>query len=247
MAPLLVFGASRGVGLELARLECSLGRDVTALIRPASDGTALERLGVRVIRGDAFIEGDVAAAFSAAATGAGTDRGIEVVSTLGGTDASGRRADDDGNLMLVRVAVRMAVHRFVLVTSIGCGEMAPYRSQRAIDAFGAAVDAKTRAEDALRASPLAWTLVRPGGLTSGAPTGTGLLVADPQMHGFIDRADVAALVARCLRDPGTARRWFAAVDEARARSDNPVQSFAVAPLPAFAAGATTTLPRKLAQ
>ncbi len=136
--------------------------------------------------------------------------GCDVVSTLGGRAPDGRYVDDEGNINVVDQAAAREVGRFVLVTSIGCGDMAPYRSERAIAAFGAAVDAKTRAEEHLRRVIPTATIVRPGGLRSDPATGRGILTRDPQMHGFINRDDVAELVARVLGDPGTLGQTFAA-------------------------------------
>jgi hypothetical protein len=42
------------------------------------------------------------------------------------------------------------------------------------------------------------------------------------MHGFINREDVAELVARSLEDPATIGQTFAAVDAETARTVNPV-------------------------
>ncbi|MCA0419991.1 MAG: SDR family oxidoreductase [Proteobacteria bacterium] len=227
MLPLLIFGASRGVGLELARQERRGGRRVLALLRPGSESGALSDFGVEIVTGDALDRDSVAAAFRHG------PQSVEVVSTIGGRADDGRRADDEGNLNLIAEAQRAGgVARFVLVTSIGCGEMAPFRSERAIAAFGDAVDAKTKAEDGLRASSLPWTILRPGGLLSEPATGRGILSTDAQMHGFIHRADVAELIRRVLRDPGTIGGAFAVVDAARARSVHPVQPFPLGCAPA---------------
>jgi nucleoside-diphosphate-sugar epimerase len=95
--------------------------------------------------------------------------------------------------------------------------MAPYRSERAIAAFGASVDAKTRAENHARRVVPSATFIRPG-----------ILSDDPQIHGFIHREDVADLIARALRDPATQGRAFAAVDADQARSANPIEPFPLA-------------------
>jgi len=227
MSPLVIAGASRGVGLELARLARAGGRPVVALVRPGSDSSELLRLGVEVVAGDALSRADADRLF------AGVPAGCDVVSTLSGLAGDGRRADDEGSINVVDAAAAAGVTgRFLLITSIGCGEMAPYRSERAIAAFGAAVDAKTRAEEHLRRSGLAWTILRPGGLRSAPATGNGILSTDPEMHGFINRSDVAQLAARALSDPSTLGRAFAVVDRAEARSVN-----AIDPHPLPAAGA----------
>lgn len=223
MRPVLIFGASRGVGLALARLLRRLDVPVAAMLRPTTASADLDKIGVRIVRGDAFSRTDVARAF------AGGPAACDVVSTLGGR-SDGRYVDDEGNINVIDEAARHGVDRFVLVTSIGCGDMAPFRSERAIAAFGAAVDAKTRAEEHLRRVLPSATIIRPGGLRSEPATGRGILTRDPQMHGFINREDVAELVVRALADPATLGQTFAAVDAETARTVNAVAPFPLRPL-----------------
>ena len=61
------------------------------------------------------------------------------------------------------------------------------------------VDAKRGADEALRASDLAWTILRPGSLTDDA--GTGRVTLDREVErGSIPRADVAATIVAVLDD-----------------------------------------------
>ncbi len=222
MRPVLIFGASRGVGLLLAQQLRKEGVPVFAMLRPGAQRADLDAQGVHVVGGDAFSFADVEQAFALSLAE------LDVVSTLGGRDASGRYVDEDGNINVIDCARVHKIVRFVLVTSIGCGEMAPYRSERAIAAFGAAVDAKTRAEEHLKRTIPSGTIIRPGGLRSEPATGRGILTTDPAMHGFINRADMADLVVRALRDETTAGRAFAAVDADQAKSVNPIAPFPLA-------------------
>lgn len=223
MTVTVIFGARTGVGFHLARLLRGRREPVVAMLRPGADAGQLEALGVRVCRGDAFSAVDIDAALDLAGTCE-----FDVVSTVGGRREDGRFADEDGNINIVDRAVRRDLGRLVLVTSIGCGEMAPYRSERAVAAFGASVDAKTRAENHARRIVPSATFIRPGGLRSQPATGRGILSDDPQIHGFINREDVADLVARALRDPATEGRAFAAVDAGEARCVNPIEPFPLA-------------------
>lgn len=218
----LVFGASRGAGLELARRLRAQGVGVTALVRPGSDAATLDALGVRIVRGDALAAEDVGRAFAL------TPAGAAVVSTLGSRGGGARAVDEAGNRIVIDQALAARPERFVLVTAIGCGEMAAYRSERARAAFGAVVDAKTRAEEHLRGSALPYTILRPGGLRDGEPTGQGLLSSDPRIHGFLRRADLALLIERVLRDPATLGRALAAVDAGEARCEAPIEPFPLA-------------------
>ena len=223
MRPLLIFGASRGVGLELARLERAAARPVATMLRPQADAGHLQETGVQILRGDALSRPDIAQAL------ASFSGPFDIVSTLSGRGEDGRLADDEGNINVIEaVAASGRAGRFVLVTSMGCGDMAPYRSERAIAAFGAVVDAKTRAEDRLKQTDLDWTILRPGGLLSEPSTGNGLLSQNPQVHGFIQRADVALLAFRVLRDPTTSGKAFAAVDLDRLSCETPVDPFPLA-------------------
>ena len=223
-----IFGARTGVGFHLARLLRGRGEPVVAMLRPGADAGPLEALGVRVVHGDAFVPEDIDAALDLAGKLANGGE-FDVVSTVGGRHEDGRFADEDGNINIAdRAAARDGLGRFVLVTSIGCGEMAPHRSERAIAAFGASVDAKTRAENHARRILPATTFIRPGGLRSEPATGRGILSDDVEIHGFIHREDVADLVARALRDPATEGRAFAAVDAGEARSINPIEPFPLA-------------------
>ena len=220
---LLIFGATRGVGLELARHAAAQGRRVAAMVRPGADTAALAATGALLVQGDALSPEDVARAFAA------LPGPLDVVSTMGGRAEDGRRADEHGHIAITTAALESRrAARVLFVTSIGCGEMAPYRSERAIAAFGPAVDAKTRGEDHLRASGLPWTILRPGGLLSEPATGRGILSGDPELHGMIHREDVALLVLRALRDPATVGRALAAVDADRATCANPVEPFPLA-------------------
>lgn len=155
MAPLVIFGASRGVGLELARLARHGGRPVVALVRDGSPHSELDAAGVTVVTGDVL---DPQAVSVACAAAGGP---FDLVSTVGGRTADGRFTDEWGNIAAVDAAAAGPCRRLVLVTSMGCGEMAPFRSERAIAAFGAAVDAKTRAEDHMRRAFPRGTAIRP--------------------------------------------------------------------------------------
>ena len=69
-------------------------------------------------------------------------------------------------------------------------------------------EAKLEADQALVASGLDYTIVRPGRLTD--DPGTGLVEAAPRLErgGEIPRDDVAATLLACLDDPGTIGKEF---------------------------------------
>jgi len=71
------------------------------------------------------------------------------------------------------------------------------------EVWAAYITAKTAAEDDLRSRDLDWTILRPGRLTDAPATGLIRLAAAPVPRGPVPRADVAAVIAALLDEPGT--------------------------------------------
>src|SRR6516164_10956893 len=92
------------------------------------------------------------------------------------------------------------VRRCVQISSMGTGQ--PPRPGTD-DVWAAYITAKTAAEDDLRARDLDWTILRPGGLTDAPATGMIRLAPPPVPRGTVPRADVAAVIAALLDNPGT--------------------------------------------
>lgn len=192
-ATALVFGATRGVGLEICRLLRGQGVRVTALVRSTSDTSMLRSFGVALIIGDAMNRADVESAF------AFHGDNCLVFSTLSGGSGASDRVDDVANVQVIDACRTHRAERVTLVTSLGCGDTRRYLSDAAIKAFGDALHAKTIAEDHLRESNLAWTIIRPGGLIDDPSAGPGALYASADLHGRISRSDTAALTVLASR------------------------------------------------
>ena len=80
------------------------------------------------------------------------------------------------------------------------------------------ITAKTAAEADLRARDLDWTILRPGGLTDDPAPPAGIRLAPPPVpRGAIPRADVAAVIAALLGEPGTRHKTLELVS-----GDSPV-------------------------
>ncbi len=71
------------------------------------------------------------------------------------------------------------------------------------EVWAAYITAKTATEADLRARDLDWTILRPGGLTDAPATGRIRLAPPPLPAGTVPRADVAAVIAALLGEPGT--------------------------------------------
>lgn len=202
--PVLLVGATRGTGLEIARLLAARGEQVSALVRSGSDRSELDPLGITVITGDALEPDQVDAALAG--------RGFRLlISTLGCRDCD-NPPDFTGNRNLVDAALRHGRPRMILLSTIGAGDSAEAPPWITRMLLKDAIALKTLAEDYLRASGLDYLVIRPGALRDGAPTGRGLLTADRQAMGIISRRDLAALVTGSLDRPWPEERTLAAYD-----------------------------------
>jgi hypothetical protein len=112
------------------------------------------------------------------------------------------------------------VSRFLLTTSIGCGDSAVVLDPFVKAFAGKSIRAKNWAEKQLRATGLAWTIVRSGGMTMRPGKGGPIIVEDPNVVGYINRTDLGDVVYQVLTSPKSVGRVFAAVDRARAMNLN---------------------------
>eukprot|EP00168_Porphyra_purpurea_P014046 TRINITY_DN3975_c0_g1_i1.p2 TRINITY_DN3975_c0_g1~~TRINITY_DN3975_c0_g1_i1.p2 ORF type:complete len:125 (+),score=47.45 TRINITY_DN3975_c0_g1_i1:219-593(+) len=80
---------------------------------------------------------------------------------------------------------------------------------------------KSRAEMYLKESGLVYTIVRPGPLEDGPPTGTGVVTESPTGYGGIVRADLAALLVGAAASPRAAGKTLTAVDRTKVLLTSP--------------------------
>ncbi|MEP6486949.1 SDR family oxidoreductase [Microcoleus vaginatus GB2-A3] len=199
-------GASRGVGLEIAKCLAAQKMQVTALLRSPATSTELEAMGIKVVTGDAL---DAAAMEVAMAGGEPIHA---VISTIGGLPKDGERADYLGNKNLIDAAVKAGVQKFILVSSIGSGNSAAALQPQVLETLGPVLIEKEKAENHLIESGMIYTVIRPGGLKWEPATGNGILTEDCLVAGTIHRADVAQLVCRCLVSEAANNKVLSAVD-----------------------------------
>ncbi len=148
---ILVCGATGELGGRVARRLVDRV-PVRALVRPATDATALEAIGVEVKRGDLTEVASLAPALSGVETVVTTANAIGRI--LGGAkDVTIAGVDGTGNKNLIRAAQEAGVTRFVFVSAAGLGpELA---------GMGPLPGAKWSAEQALAATTMQRVSVRP--------------------------------------------------------------------------------------
>jgi uncharacterized protein YbjT (DUF2867 family) len=198
MSTVAIAGGHGKIALILGRLLAERGDTVRGLIRNPDQADDLRAVGVEPVIADLESESDIASAIRGAdavvfAAGAGPGSG----------DARKRTVDFGGAVKLVEAAKAEGVSRYLIVSSMGA-DKAP---EDGSEGFGAYLQAKFEADEAVRASGLDYTIVRPGGLTD--EPGTGLVtIAEHTDRGEIPRADVAAVFVACLDTPSTIGQSF---------------------------------------
>jgi uncharacterized protein YbjT (DUF2867 family) len=193
----VIAGGHGKIALLLERILAGRGDQAVGLIRNPAQAADVRTAGAEAVACDleAAPAGDVAALLSGAdavvfAAGAGAGSGAARKDTV----------DRAASVLMADAAERAGVRRFVQVSSMGAGQ--PPRPGTG-EVWAAYIAAKTAAEADLRARDLDWTILRPGGLTDAPATGQVRLAPPPVPAGTVPRADVAAVIAALLDDPGT--------------------------------------------
>ena len=180
---ILVAGASGKTGRLVVEQLLARGEQVKALVRREDAAAELAALGAETVVAD--LTGDVAH----------TLPGCDAAVFAAGAGMSGdpEEVDNRGAVKLLEAAEAQGVSRFVMISSLGTGY-----PERMPEMLGPYLKAKHKAEQALEASRLSYTIVKPGGLTDAAGTGNVTLAPVLNQSGMIARADVAAVVVEAL-------------------------------------------------
>jgi uncharacterized protein YbjT (DUF2867 family) len=192
-----IAGGHGQIALRLAKLLSQRGDQVVALIRNPGHADDVSQAGAEPAAVDlehASTE-DVAQAIAGCdavvfAAGAGPGSGSERKETM----------DYGGAVKLIAAAKRVGVSRYVIVSSMGADPDASGE-----DTFSVYLRAKGRADEAVRASGLDATVVRPGGLTNEPGTGR-VRLGESLPRGQVPRDDVAAVIVAVLDSPNTIGR-----------------------------------------
>lgn len=199
MSTVAIAGGHGKIALLLGQLLAERGDTVRGLIRNPDQANDLRAVGLEPVVCD-LDDGDLPAAVRGAdavvfAAGAGPGSGAARKTTM----------DLEGATKLIDAARAVGISRYLMVSAMGAAD--PPAAGDDDDVFSAYLRAKAGADDALRASGLDYTIVRPGGLTD--DPGTGLVsVAERLDRGQVPRADVAAVFLACLDQPGTIGKSF---------------------------------------
>jgi uncharacterized protein YbjT (DUF2867 family) len=196
---ILVVGATGGVGQQVTRKLLARQQPVCMLVRNIVRAKTLFGEVPCAFVGDTRQPETLTPALenvraAICATGATTPTGSN----------SPEHVDYQGVRNLVEAARAAGVDHFVLISS--CAVTKP---DHPLNNFGQVLTWKLKGEDALRASGLTFTIVRPGGLTN-EPGGQAALQFDQgdRISGLISRADVAEVCLQTLHQPNARNVTF---------------------------------------
>lgn len=206
----LVAGSHGQVGQHLTELLADAEHRVRGMVRDGAQTEAVAALGADPVVADLTesvhhaVEGCDAVVFAAGSGG----EAVEAV-------------DRDGAIRLVDAAADAGVERFVMLSSMFADQPAA-----APEPLRDYLCAKGAADQYLRESDLAYTVVRPGELTNEPATGRIRTAADlSQKDGTIPRADVARTLAATLTADATRGETFELLS-----GDDPIEAALADPL-----------------
>jgi uncharacterized protein YbjT (DUF2867 family) len=193
----LVAGGHGKIGMRLLRLLARRGERAHGLIRNPDHAADLEAAGATPVvfdfetdsgLGERLADVDAVVFAAGAGPGSGPERK--------------RTVDLGGATKLIDACKEAGVSRYAMLSAMGAGreswpeQMRPY------------YEAKREADDALAASGLDYTIVRPGRLTDAAGTGRIEVGTPLERGGEITRDDVAAVLLAVLDEQASAGVTF---------------------------------------
>ncbi len=191
----LVIGANGLTGRRTVRLLEEGPHEPVAMIRNPEQSDTFDQMGVATVVADLeepldpALDGIDAVIFAAGSgSGTGPDKTLAV--------------DRDGAVRSIAAVEAAGIDRYIMLSAMRAD---PESEGHPISHY---LRAKGIADEHLRRSELAYTIVRPGRLTNDPGTGKVSLAPELKPGGSISREDVAALMVECLDRPATERATF---------------------------------------
>lgn len=202
---MVIAGGHGKIGLRLAALLAGRGDTVVGVVRDPGHRADLETAGAAA----AVVDLESAGVDELAAHLSGADAVVFAAGAGPGSGVARKDGVDRAAAVLLADAARQAgVARYLLVSSTGVDAEPAAGTD---EVWAAYLRAKKAAEQAVAASELEWTILRPARLTDDPGTGKVALAppgraAPPAGRAEVTRDDTAAVLAALLDAPETAGR-----------------------------------------
>jgi len=200
MERVLVVGATGQTGKRIIEiLNSSSTFEPYAMIRKDDQRQMFEDMDVETVMGD--LEKDVDQ------TVQGMDKVIFAAGSGGDTGEDKTIAiDQNGAIKMIDASIKSKVKKFVMLSSMGADKP---ESNKDLKVY---LEAKQTADEHLKNSGLAYTIVRPGALNDDLGLAKVKLAEKLDENGEISRDDVAFLLVMSLADPLVKNKTFEALE-----------------------------------
>src|SRR6478735_64065 len=198
MTRIAIIGGHGKVALLLSALLTGEGHSVTSFIRNPDHAADVTGTGATPLVLD--VENSTTAAIAGAL--AGHDAVVWSAGAGGGNLERTYAVDRDAAIRSMDAAAQAGVDRYVMVSYFGAGKDHGVPED---NSFFAYAEAQAAADEHLQGTDLAWTILRPSGLTTDAATGhieTGAGVE----AGKVSRDNVAHVIRAVVEHPDTTAR-----------------------------------------
>jgi uncharacterized protein YbjT (DUF2867 family) len=193
----VIAGGHGQIALRLSRILHARGDEAVGLIRRAEHAGELREAGAEPL----LIDLETAGVGETAEALKGADAVVFAAGAGPGSGAARKDTVDRGAAVLLADAAEAAgVRRYLMISSMGADANSQFDGD---PVFRAYLRAKGAADDYVRQTDLAWTVLRPGSLRNDPGTGR-ILLAPRTGRGAVPRDDVAAVLAELLVSPWTA-------------------------------------------
>lgn len=200
MAKILIIGGHGKVALRLAPLLVERGDEVTSAFRKEEQTEDVAATGARPVVADV----ETMSTDEMAELMRGHDAVVWSAGAGGGNPARTYAVDRDAAIRSMEAAKSAGVDRYVMVSYLNSK---PDHGVPKDNRFFPYAESKAAADEHLRASGLAYTILGPGRLTQDDPTGKiDVVTDDAEGDNAVSRADVAAVIAAVLADDSTRGR-----------------------------------------
>jgi uncharacterized protein YbjT (DUF2867 family) len=197
MTRIAIIGGHGKVALHLSSLLADEGHSVTSFIRNPDHAGDVAETGATpsVLDVENATTAEIAAAFK------DHDAVVWSAGAGGGNPARTYAVDRDAAIRSMNAAGEAGVQRYIMVSYFGAGKDHGVPED---NGFFAYAEAKAAADEYLRGTGLAWTILGPGALTD--KPGSGLIDVDPSPQGSREtsRSNTAGVAAAVLDLPETA-------------------------------------------
>ncbi|UZX04206.1 SDR family oxidoreductase [Arthrobacter sp. CDRTa11] len=199
MTRIAIIGGHGKVALLLSTLLTDEGHSVTSFIRNPDHAGDVAATGAT----PSVLDVENATTAEIAEALRNHDAVVWSAGAGGGNPERTYAVDRDAAIRSMDAAAEAGVGRYIMVSYLGAG---PNHGVPAENSFHAYAEAKAAADEYLRGTQLAWTILGPGSLTD--KPGTGRIDVDPSGQGSREtsRGNTAIVAAAVLDLPDTAGR-----------------------------------------